>query len=287
MLRFLIILASCAAFYLLLFHLFRTFTDVNALRTEYPHFVYDPETETAQMEILKKRPPGWVSLKEVNPLAWNAIVLSEDWAFWQHNGFDWDQLWDAMQTNLRAGHIVRGGSTITQQVVKNVYLTHEKTFLRKAQEALLTSRVERHVGKRRILEIYLNVAEFGKGLFGIGPAAQFYFHKPASALGAKEGAFLAMLLPSPKKYAVSYRKKALTPFAQAAVKNILGKLLATKRISQEEYDRELATPLSFETAGAAVMQPGTKEEEAPVDEDEGSDDSAEEAPAQAAPLAAT
>jgi monofunctional biosynthetic peptidoglycan transglycosylase len=216
----------------------------------------------------------------MSPIAVSAIVLSEDWAFYQHNGFDWQQIWDSVERNWKAGKYVRGGSTITQQVAKNVFLSKEKTLWRKVQEAVLTVRLERQLTKRRILEIYLNVVEFGQGLYGIGPAARFYFSKSPAELTAKEGAFLAMLLPSPKKYSVSFRKKALTPYAAATVRSILGKLLATHRISAEEYQADWATPLSFEAVQLPMpaVAPEDEDVEDALSAEEGDDVSGEVKP---------
>lgn len=261
--RFVLIFGSCALFYLLLFQAFRLLTDVSVLETQYPHVQYDKLTKQAAIVLQKKRPAGWTPLGAVSPIAVSAIVLSEDWAFWQHNGFDWQQIYDSFQTNLREGRFVRGGSTITQQVAKNVFLTSEKTLWRKVQEAVIAFRLERQLTKRRILEVYLNVAEFGDGLYGIGAASRAYFGKPAAELTAKEGAFLAMLLPSPKKYSVSFRKQEMTPYATATVRDILRKLLATKRISFDEYSASLTTPLSFEKQARVIEET----EEAPLDED--------------------
>jgi monofunctional biosynthetic peptidoglycan transglycosylase len=267
--KFLLILACCAAFYVLLFQVFRILTDVGELEKSFPKVVYDAKTKKSQIEIGKNPPPGWVNFGAISSKAVAAIVLSEDWAFYQHNGFDWEQIWDAAQKNLETGKFARGGSTITQQVVKNVYLSNRKTLTRKLQEAILAIRVERQLTKKRILEIYLNIAEFGEGIYGIGPASRYYFGKHPSELNAKEGAFLAMLLPSPKKYSISFRKKELTPYAASIVRSVMGKLLATKRISQEEYDSLIATPLSFEARVAVVPT------EAPLDEQEVDADSGE------------
>lgn len=264
--KFLVILACCAGFYLLLFQAFRLLTDVGHLETSYPKVIYDKKAKTSRIEIVDKRPPGWAPLGSVSRIAVAAIVLSEDWAFYQHNGFDWEQIWDSMEKNMKLGRFARGGSTITQQVVKNVYLSNEKTITRKLQEAILAVRIERQLKKTRILEIYLNIAEFGEGLYGIGPASWHYFSKPPSALTAKEGAFLAMLLPSPKKYSVSFRKKELTPYAASTVRSILGKLLATGRINNEEYQLAAYAPLSFETRLAPIPDIAPLDE---MEEDEG------------------
>jgi monofunctional biosynthetic peptidoglycan transglycosylase len=267
MLRFALIFASSVGVCFLLLTAFRTALDVGVLRTQYPHVRYDVATDTATVEIKKAKPAGWVSLPEISPIAWKAIVISEDAAFWTHNGFDWNQMWDAFETNLKKGRFARGGSTITQQVIKNVYLTKEKTLLRKVKEAVLTMRIERHVGKKRILEIYLNIAEFGPGVFGIGNASVYYFGHSAASLNPKEGAFLAMLLPSPKRYGASFRKKALTPFAREAIRGILGKLVAVHTLSEEEETRALNTPLAFE-AQFEPSWPPPESVPAPEDEEE-------------------
>jgi monofunctional glycosyltransferase len=266
--RFLLIVACCAGFYLLLFQAFRVLTDVQALKTEYPKVIYDAKAKTDSIEVVKKRPAYWTNLGSVSKLAVAAIVLSEDWAFYQHNGFDWEQIQNSVETNLKKGKFARGGSTITQQVAKNVFLSNEKTIWRKVQEAVLAVRLERNLGKARILEIYLNIAEFGEGLYGIGPAARYYFKKSPAQLTAKEGAFLAMLLPSPKKYSVSYRKRVLTPYAASTVRSILGKLQATHRLSPEQYQAAVATPLSFEARQVAIPASAPEDEDV-IDEESG------------------
>jgi monofunctional biosynthetic peptidoglycan transglycosylase len=269
MLRFAIIFASSLAFCFLLLTLFRNATDVGVLRTKFPRVLYDAKTETSSVEIVKQRPPGWVNYNDVSPVAREAIVISEDAAFWTHNGFDWNQMWDAFETNLKKHRYVRGASTITQQVVKNVFLTKEKTLLRKVKEAVLTMRIERHVSKKRILEIYLNVAEFGPGVFGIGNASVYYFGHSAGSINAKEAAFLAMLLPSPKKYGISFRKHTLTPFARGAIGGILAKLVAVHKLSEEEAKSALNVPLAFETNPVPVTLPKGESEEDDDEPDDG------------------
>jgi monofunctional biosynthetic peptidoglycan transglycosylase len=248
--RLLLIAACCAGFYLLLFQAFRVLTNVEVLKTEYPRVNYNAADKTDSIEIVKKRPAYWTNLSGVSKLAVGAIVLSEDWAFYQHNGFDWEQIRNSFETNLKKGKFARGGSTITQQVAKNVFLSNEKTIWRKVQEAVLAVRLERNLGKARILEIYLNIAEFGEGLYGIGPAARYYFKKSPGELSAKEGAFLAMLLPSPKKYSVSYRKRVLTPYAASTVR----------------YQAAVATPLGFESRQVAIPSSAPEDEEV-IDEE--------------------
>jgi monofunctional biosynthetic peptidoglycan transglycosylase len=178
--------------------------------------------------------PGYVKLKDVAPVARNAIIVSEDGSFYDHHGFDLHELQESIAANLDKGGFARGGSTITQQLAKNVYLTQEKSLLRKVREALIVVQLEEMLSKDEILEKYLNVVEFGPELYGIGNASRYYFKKPPSQLTAAEGAFLAFLLPSPKKHSISFNKKQLTKFARTQTREIVNRLLRYKRISEGE-----------------------------------------------------
>ena len=184
--------------------------------------------------------PSYVRFKDISNNARNAVIVSEDAAFYGHHGFDWDEMKNSFELNVEKGGFARGGSTITQQLAKNLYLSKEKSLLRKAREALITIQIEDQLSKDEILEKYLNVVEFGEGLYGIGNAAQFYFKKPASQLSPAEGAFLAFLLPNPKKYSSSFRKKQLTSFAFKQTSEIVNRLFRFKRISAAEHEAALA-----------------------------------------------
>lgn len=142
----------------------------------------------------------WVPLARISPHLQKAVLAAEDAAFYRHKGFDWDGLKEALSRNLDKGELRRGGSTITQQLAKNLYLSTKKNLFRKAHEALLTWRLERALPKKRILELYLNVAEWGHGVFGAEAAARHHFGKPAEDLSPGEAALLAAMLPSPRKY---------------------------------------------------------------------------------------
>ena len=128
-----------------------------------------------------------------------AVIIAEDDKFWSHKGFDFDAMEKAMEKDLEEGKVRFGGSTISQQLVKNLYLSPSKNPLRKLTEALITWRMERTLSKRRILELYLNVAEWGEGIFGVEAAALHYFDKHASALNPEEAARLAAVLPNPRR----------------------------------------------------------------------------------------
>jgi len=142
----------------------------------------------------------WVPYARIsNPLK-QAVIAAEDAKFMAHSGFDLEAIQKAHEQNLREGEIVRGASTITQQLAKNLFLSSERAWWRKAQEAVIAVMLETILTKRRILEIYLNVIEWGDGVYGAEAAAHYHFRVPASALTPAEAARLAAMLPSPRSY---------------------------------------------------------------------------------------
>jgi monofunctional glycosyltransferase len=144
----------------------------------------------------------YVDIKEISAHAKLAVIASEDQLFTDHNGFDWKSIEKAMAYNKKKPNRIRGASTISQQVAKNVFLWQGRSWLRKAFETYFTFMIELVWGKKRILEMYLNVSETGDGIFGIEAAAQKYFGKPAKNLTRNEAAMIAACLPNPKKYTV-------------------------------------------------------------------------------------
>ncbi len=220
--------------------------DVDELNKNYPH-VTAPKYYGAEsvVEIKRGRPNYWVNLKEISPYAKWAIIFSEDWSFYQHEGIDLEQIGEALREMVDGGRF-RGASTITQQLVKNIYLTNSRTLARKLEEAFLAHKMEKALSKDKILEIYLNSIEYGPGIYGIKAAAQHYFNKTPAEISPREAAFLAMLLPSPKRYYISFETKRLTGFAQGRIKVILQKMRMGKIISPEEYKIEIKRPLSWE-----------------------------------------
>lgn len=177
----------------------------------------------------------YVPLKAVSSYMQKTVVLTEDSAFFQHDGFDWKSIEENAKKNLEKGHYAKGGSTISQQLAKNMFLYKDKTLFRKGLEALITRKIEKTLTKKEILERYLNVVEFGKDIYGVKQAANFYFKKTPAQLDVVESAFLAMILPSPIKYSQSYFRKELTPFAQKRLRRIVNDLYQYSRITQEEY----------------------------------------------------
>lgn len=236
------------------------FSDVELLKTYYPVVRYEGPGEAPTVTLEQSRPRGWVNLSQVSRVAVGAIIVSEDWAFYQHKGYDPKQIRDAIEEDIKAGRFARGASTITQQVAKNVFLTRKKSVWRKIKELTLAIEMEKEVGKRKILESYLNVAEWGEGIYGINKASWHYFKKGPGSLNAKEGAFLAMLLPSPKRYGVSYRNRQLTRFASRTVNSILRKMAAAGYITHSDRMRWVGAPLSFERVNrhAGIPAVGTE-----------------------------
>ena len=188
---------------------------------------------------------SYVPLKSISSNIKNAVIVSEDSTFYQHSGIDWFELRESAEKNWAKGEWARGGSTITQQLAKNVYLSADKSILRKVREVIITLQLEDILKKDEILEKYLNVVEFGENLYGVGPASKYYFNKTASELTPAEGAFLAFLLPSPKKYSVSFRKKQLTPFARSRMRVIVNRMARFRSISEEQREQGIAQVDSF------------------------------------------
>ncbi len=143
----------------------------------------------------------WVPISQISPYLIKAVLIAEDDKFWRHEGFDYEAMQKAMEKDIKAGKFKAGGSTISQQLAKNLYLSPSRNPLRKVAEAVITWRMEKVLSKKRILELYLNVAEWGDmGIFGIEAAAGHYYGKPASNLTPVESARLASVLPNPKRY---------------------------------------------------------------------------------------
>lgn len=182
---------------------------------------------------------SYVSLNNISSYLQKTVVLTEDSSFFDHNGFDWRAIEKNAREGLSTGAFRRGGSTITQQLAKNLFLNKDRTFIRKGLEALITDRIEQTLNKKEILERYLNVVEFGKDIYGVKAAAKFYFDKSPASLNVVESAFLAMLLPNPVKYSQSYYRKELTSFAKKRISEIIENMYRYHRINEEEYSQAI------------------------------------------------
>ncbi|MCU0577150.1 MAG: monofunctional biosynthetic peptidoglycan transglycosylase [Desulfobacterota bacterium] len=179
------------------------YPDVSALRKDHPEksaFMEYRERQWSREGRNKKISHHWVPLKRISPYLIKAVIIAEDDKFWGHEGFDFDAMEQAFQKDLREKKFKAGGSTISQQLAKNLYLSPSKSPVRKIREAILTWRMEKALTKRRIVELYLNYAEWGDGIFGIEAAARHYYGRSASGLGPEEAARLATVLPNPIRY---------------------------------------------------------------------------------------
>lgn len=160
----------------------------------------------ARLERLREDHPAarlrheWIEYERISIHLKRAVVAAEDAKFVGHEGFDWEAINKAWERNERQGRVVIGASTISQQLAKNLFLSGERSYLRKGQEAAITWMLEATLSKRRILELYLNYAEWGEGVFGAEAAAQHHFGISAAALSAQQAAWLAAVLPSPRRY---------------------------------------------------------------------------------------
>ncbi|PIQ46652.1 MAG: monofunctional biosynthetic peptidoglycan transglycosylase [Deltaproteobacteria bacterium CG12_big_fil_rev_8_21_14_0_65_43_10] len=179
------------------------YPDVSMLKKKHPEktaIMEYREREWQRQGINKKIKYKWVPLSKISPYVIKAVIIAEDDKFWSHEGFDFEAIEKAIEKDIKKKRFKAGGSTISQQLAKNLYLSLSKNPVRKLKEAVLTWRIERSLSKRKIIELYLNIAEWGDGLFGIEVAAQHYFGKHASSLTAEEAANLAAVLPNPRRY---------------------------------------------------------------------------------------
>lgn len=185
----------------------------------------------------------WTELKNIHRELLYAIVMSEDGDFFNHSGIDYDALINAIGENIKRREWSFGASTISQQTVKNIYLSEAKTLYRKAKELITTQRLENALSKNQILELYLNIIEFGPDIYGIHHAAHYYFQTTPDKLNAAQGAFLALLMPSPRKYHFTiYQNKYLAKPHMKKYKRILQDMRFKEYISPRQYQLYLHWP---------------------------------------------
>jgi monofunctional biosynthetic peptidoglycan transglycosylase len=199
--KFALVLISIAGLFSLLY--FLLMPDLSMLKKGNPKKTALMEhREKASKE--KKKPykiyQVWAPLSKISPYLVKAVLISEDDKFWWHEGFDYEAIQKAIEKDIKAGRFKFGGSTISQQLARNLYLSPAKSPFRKIREAIITWRMEKILSKKRILELYLNLAEWGDGIFGVEAASRYYFGKSSSELSAWEAARLASVLPNPRKY---------------------------------------------------------------------------------------
>lgn len=200
---FLLIIILVAAYFIVDVGRYLIYPNVASLKKKHHHKTafMDYREETWKKKGIKKNIKViWVPLTQISPYVMKAVIIAEDDHFWSHEGFDFDAMQKALEKDIKKMKFKAGGSTISQQLAKNLYLSPAKDPIRKIKEAILTWRLENTLSKRRIIELYLNVAEWGDGIFGIEAAAQSHYGKHASELNAREAATLASILPNPRRY---------------------------------------------------------------------------------------
>jgi monofunctional biosynthetic peptidoglycan transglycosylase len=179
------------------------YPDVASLKKSCPQktaFMKYREKIWQEKGVKRKITNIWAPLSRVSPYVMKAVIIAEDDKFWSHEGFDFEAMQKALEKDIKKKKFKAGGSTISQQLAKNLYLSPSKNPIRKLKEAILTWRLERNLSKRRIMELYLNVAEWGDGIYGIEAAARKHYGKSAAGLTAREAAVLAAVIPNPRRY---------------------------------------------------------------------------------------
>lgn len=196
-----ILLALPAVAFATAAYVYLTLPDVRVLRRSNPETTAFIELRADEAKARGEKPrrvQRWVPYSRFAPNLVRAVLLTEDAAFWSHDGLDYQQIKESMEVNLERGEFARGASTITQQLAKNLYLSPSKNPLRKVRELLIARRLESELSKQRILELYLNVIEWGDGIYGAEAAARTYFGGSAAGLSASESALLAAAIANPR-----------------------------------------------------------------------------------------
>lgn len=192
------------------------------------------ETSLYQVKVC----PGdrhYTPINQISLILKRAIVVSEDGTFYSHSGFDWFELRQSLLKNLRSLRYERGGSTITQQLAKNAFLSKEKSILRKIHEAILAHKIEKRFSKETILEKYLNMVEFGPQIYGIKIASEKYFQKSPARLHLLEAVWLAHVLPNPKVFSRGIKTGSLSDYSQKRLQILLQRLVKYGDINQAQY----------------------------------------------------
>ncbi len=213
-------------------------SDLMKMSGEFIYNVYENDRFVRSL-VVGPSNPNFAPIDKVSPNFKNAVLTSEDGSFFWHNGFNEDAFRKSIATNFKAGKFVRGGSTISMQLVKNIFLSRKKTVARKAEEALIVWMIEsnRLYSKERMLEVYLNIIELGPNVYGIGEASHFYFNKQPSELSLEEGIFLASLLPHPKWFRYSFDQEGnLKPYMAGYYRLVSSFMLKKQLIDQNQFD---------------------------------------------------
>ena len=219
---------------LFLCYTYLTLPDVTNLKTHNPRKTALMEFRQNQGNLTRIR-HQWIPLSQVPGKLQQCVIVAEDASFWVHKGIDWYEVWESVKKNFASGKFTRGGSTITQQLAKNLFLTPQKRVSRKIREWFIARRLETHLKKSRILELYLNSIEWGRGIFGIKAASWYYFRKLPRSLSLDEMARLAAVLPNPLRW----RPDRPSRTVRWRSKIILDRMLRFHFIDKQEYNEAI------------------------------------------------
>jgi len=211
--------------YALLIYAYLTLPDVRPLRRENPTttaFIEIREQEAIAKGLKPRRVQRWVSYTHISPELKRAVLVAEDDAFFQHEGVDFEQLQESIEIDWKRGKLTRGASTITQQLAKNLYLSPSRDPLRKLRELIIARRLEAELKKARILELYLNVIEWGDGIYGAEAASRVYFQSPAALLNPREAALMAGAIINPRVYSPAHPNARLLRRQQLILRRMGG-----------------------------------------------------------------
>ncbi len=217
-------------------YFFLTLPDVSYLKKSNPGATAMIEQRIAEAKLQKKKlvvRRHWVPFKKIPEFFKQAVRLSEDAAFYSHDGVDYYELKEAIKKNLKEGKKSRGGSTITQQLAKNLFLSTEKSYFRKVREFFIAKKLERELSKDRIFCIYLNVIEFGPGIFGVGAASDYFFKKTVEQLSKEEMIRLAAVIPKPLRVTPQSNSRYLKWRANL----LLDRMYRVKYIDEFDYQK--------------------------------------------------
>lgn len=222
-------------------YLYFIFSDISSLKKQNPKKTSFMEYREEEWEKHGKRyciQQRWIPLSQISSYLIKAVLIAEDDKFWSHEGFDYEAMQKAIEKDIKARKFKLGGSTISQQLTKNLYLSPSKNPLRKIAEAVITWRMERVLTKKRILELYLNVAEWGdRGIFGIEAASRHYYGKSASEITPEEAARLASILPNPRRFNPLNDSRYVTHRS-----NLIYSIMGRRGIVVPQYEEVISSP---------------------------------------------
>lgn len=232
--------------------------NLDLLRTEFYHRI--DQGDKVIERVVGPSSPSWVPLEEVPRFFIDALTTSEDAQFFQHSGFSLSAIRRSLRVNLEKGGFYQGASTISQQLAKNLFLAPEKTLARKLQEAFITWQLERYLSKEKILELYINVVEWGPEVFGLREASIHYFGKQPNELNPLEAAYLVSILPNPKRYHAHFESGTVPPAFERRVRGLLQEMVRRGLLPQEEYERLMYVKIKFTSSKITPEEPIPEEE---------------------------